>query len=121
MVIYGITTCGSVKKAIAFCKANNLEYDFVDMRQEPITGEKIDQWLSYVDIDTLFNSRGTKYRTLGLKEFKLDDEAKREWLIKRICSSKDQLLSTIMELVLAMMKNAISLYFLCFVINSAPL
>lgn len=82
MVIYGITTCGSVKKAIAFCKANNLEYDFVDMRQEPITGEKIDQWLSYVDIDTLFNSRGTKYRTLGLKEFKLDDEAKREWLIK---------------------------------------
>jgi len=82
MVIYGITTCGSVKKAITFCKSNHLDYEFIDMRQEPVTGEKIDHWLSYVDIDTLFNARGTKYRTLGLKEFHLDDDAKREWLIK---------------------------------------
>jgi Spx/MgsR family transcriptional regulator len=82
MMIYGIPTCGSVKKAIAFCKTNGLEYEFIDFRQEPATGEKIDQWLSYIDIDTLFNSRGTKYRTLGLKELHLDDETKRDWLIK---------------------------------------
>ncbi|NLC27352.1 MAG: Spx/MgsR family RNA polymerase-binding regulatory protein [Campylobacteraceae bacterium] len=82
MIIYGISSCGSVKKAIAFCKKYNLDYDFIDMREEPVGGEKIDHWLSYVDIDTLFNKRGTKYRTLGLKELDLDDEDKHRWLIE---------------------------------------
>lgn len=35
-----------------------------------------------VSIDTLFNNKGTKYRTLKLGEFNLDDAGKREWLIK---------------------------------------
>lgn len=82
MVIYGISSCSSVKKAIVFCKKHNLDYAFVNMREEPISADKIDQWLSYVDIDMLFNKRGTKYKTLELKELRLDDEDKRHWLIK---------------------------------------
>ena len=37
---------------------------------------------SKVDIDTLFNNRGTKYRMLKLKELNLDNNGKREWLCK---------------------------------------
>lgn len=30
----------------------------------------------------VFNSKGTKYRSLGLKELNLDEKGKFEWLVK---------------------------------------
>ncbi|MCG3717320.1 arsenate reductase family protein, partial [Aliarcobacter butzleri] len=33
-------------------------------------------------INILFNSKGTKYKTLNLKELNLDDNGKYEWLCK---------------------------------------
>ncbi len=80
--IYGIKTCGSVRKAIKFCEKYNLDYLFHDFRKEPLDSEKIKHFASKVDINILFNNRGTKYKTLGLKELNLDDHGKLEWLIK---------------------------------------
>lgn len=80
--IYGIKTCGSVKKALKFFKDNDIEYEFIDLKKEPVGCDKIDEWLSKVDMDILFNNRGTKYRTLKLKELNLDNEGKKEWLCK---------------------------------------
>ena len=80
--VYGIKTCGSVKKALKFFKDNGIEYEFIDFKKEPVGCGKIDEWLAKVDIDTLFNNRGTKYRTLKLKELNLDSNGKREWLCK---------------------------------------
>ncbi len=80
--VYGIKTCGSVKKALKFFKDNNIEYEFIDFKKEPVGCEKIDYWISKVGVDKLFNNRGTKYRMLKLKELNLDDEGKREWLCK---------------------------------------
>ena len=82
MKVYGIKTCGSVKKALKFFKDNNIEYEFIDLKKTPVNCEKIDEWLKKVDINTLLNNRGTKYRQLKLKELNLDDEGKREWLCK---------------------------------------
>ena len=82
MKIYGIKTCGSVKKAIKFFKDNEIEYEFVDFKKTPVGCNKIDVWISKVGIDVLFNNRGTKYRQLKLKELNLDDEGKREWLCR---------------------------------------
>jgi len=80
--MYGIPTCGSVKKAKKFFNENNIEFEFIDFKKTPVECEKIDEWLEQVDMKTLFNSRGTKYRTLKLKELNLDDEGKKEWLCK---------------------------------------
>ena len=80
--IYGIKTCGSVRKAIKFCKDNELEYEFFDFRKEPLSEEKVKYFASKVDIDKLFNNKGTKYKTLGLKELNLDSSGKLDWLIK---------------------------------------
>lgn len=80
MKIYGIKTCGSVRKAIKFMNDNNIEFDFVDLKKEKVECDKIGSWLKKVSIDTLFNNKGTKYRTLGLKEFNLDDTGKKQWL-----------------------------------------
>ena len=82
MKVYGIKTCGSVKKAIKFFKDRNIEFEFIDLKKEPVGCEKIEEWIKKVGIDTLFNKKGTKYRTLKLKELNLDDESKKEWLCK---------------------------------------
>ncbi len=80
--VYGIKTCGSVKKALKFLNEAGIEYEFIDFKKEQVGCDKIDYWLSFVSIDKLFNSRGTKYRMLKLKELNLDEAGKREWLCK---------------------------------------
>ncbi len=82
MKVYGIKTCGSVRKAIKFFKENQIQYDFIDFKKEQIGIKKIEEWLEKVSIDKLFNNKGTKYRTLKLKELNLDDNEKKEWLAK---------------------------------------
>ncbi len=82
MKLYGIKTCGSVKKAMKFFKDHNIEYEFIDFKNFHVNEEIIKKWLEFVSIDKLFNSRGTKYRTLKLKELNLDDEGKKQWLVR---------------------------------------
>jgi len=82
MIIYGIKTCGSVRKAIKFCKDNELEYTFHDFRKEPLDDSKLDFFASHIDINLLFNNKGTKYKDLKLKELNLDEQGKLTWLKK---------------------------------------
>ncbi len=82
MKLYGIKTCDSVRKARKFMKEHGIDYTFVDFRETPVDAAKIAQWLEKVSIDTLFNNRGTTYRTLRLKEKNLTDAEKAEWLAK---------------------------------------
>ncbi len=80
--IYGIKTCSTVRKAIKFCKDNNLEYTFIDFRETPLECDKVKYFSSKIDINILFNNRGTKYKDLNLKELNLDENGKLEWLCK---------------------------------------
>ena len=80
--VYGIKNCDSVKKALKFFKANNLDYTLFDYKAEPLPCEKIDFWLTKVEIKTLFNARSTTYRNLRLKEMNLDVTQQAEWLCK---------------------------------------
>ncbi|AKF25459.1 arsenate reductase [Sulfurovum lithotrophicum] len=80
--IYGIKNCDSVRKARKFFKSHGIPHEFIDFRETPVTAETIDSWLQYSDINTLFNTRGTTYRTLKLKEKNLSDDEKCQWLAK---------------------------------------
>ena len=82
MKVYGIKTCDTVRKALKFLKEKGVEFDFVDLKKEPVGCETIDRWLSRVDLATLFNKRGTKYRMLKLKDLGLDETGMREWLCR---------------------------------------
>jgi len=82
MTIYGIKTCSTVGKARKFMKENEIEFDFVDYKIEFVDETKIRKWLEQVDMKILFNTRGTKYRDLKLKELDLDDDGKIEWMAK---------------------------------------
>ncbi len=80
--VYGIKTCGSVRKALKFFKDKEIEVEFTDIRKTPQGCDKIEKWVSKVDVNILFNNKGTKYRQLGLKELNLDENGKKEWLCK---------------------------------------
>lgn len=80
--IYGIKNCDSVKKAIKYLKSREIAYEFIDFRETPVSQSTIVSWLKHTDMKTLFNTRGTTYRTLKLKELDLNDEDKQLWLAK---------------------------------------
>ena len=80
--IYGIKNCDSVRKAVKYAKNHDLLYELIDFRETPVTPDIIAKWLTSTDINTLFNTRGTTYRTLKLKELNLSDEDKVQWLAK---------------------------------------
>ena len=69
-------------KARKFMRENEIEFDFVDYKVASVDEEKIRSWLEKVDMKLLFNTRGTKYRDLKLKDLNLDDEGKIAWMAK---------------------------------------
>lgn len=80
--LYGIKTCGSVKKAMQFLDSKGIEYTFIDFKKEAPNLEKIGYWLKFVPLKTLCNSKGTTYKKLGLKDKNLEDNAIKQWLIE---------------------------------------
>lgn len=81
MKIYGITTCGSVKNAFTFFKNKTLPYEFIDLKKVSIEEEKLRVWLQKQPLSIIFNTKGTKYKTLGLNKT-ISDEEKIQWLLK---------------------------------------
>ena len=79
--VYGITTCGSVKKALSFLKAKGLAYTFHVLKTVHVKPEQLHTWLTKQPLSVVFNTKGTKFKTLGLSK-ELSDEAKKEWLLK---------------------------------------
>lgn len=82
MTIYGIKTCSTVSKARKFMKERDIAFDFIDYKVTSVNEDKIRYWLTKVEMKILFNTRGTKYRELGLKAMNLDDEEKIAWMAK---------------------------------------
>lgn len=82
IIVYGIKSCGSVKKAFQFFNENGLEFTFVDFKTTPVDSQKITQWIEKSDLTLLLNTKGTTYRNLGLKSLNLDEPQKIQWMAK---------------------------------------
>lgn len=80
MKVYGITTCGSVKKAMSFLKTKGLEFEFVDFKKTKIDSQTLAKWQIQAPMGILFNTKGTKFKTLGLDK-NMNDDAKAKWLL----------------------------------------
>lgn len=65
MKIYGITTCGTVKKARAWLAAQGADVPYHDFRKDGLDGELLDRWFSLASWETLLNRKGTTWRKLG--------------------------------------------------------
>jgi len=81
--LYGIKNCDSVKKAIKFCKAEDIEYLLHDFKETTVDRSTIDRWIeSGATVKQLFNARSTTYRNLKLKDKNLKESDKLEWIAK---------------------------------------
>ena len=62
--LYGISNCDTVRKAIKYLDYNNIRYQFIDYRKNPMSLEKLQTIVSAVGWEDLINRRSTTYRSL---------------------------------------------------------
>lgn len=63
-LLYGIKTCGSVKKATKLLKSHQIAYDFIDLKTYTPSLEDIKIWVAQKGIQTILNTKGATYKTL---------------------------------------------------------
>jgi arsenate reductase len=66
--IFGIKNCDTMKKAIKWLKAHNVDFHFHDYKKESIDKETLRTWLEEVEWEQLINRRGTSWRKLTEQE-----------------------------------------------------
>lgn len=72
--VYGIKNCNKVRDTFKWLEENDVEYEFIDLKKDPLSEGKLDEFVHKVGLDVLVNKRGTKWRTLGLKDKDLDED-----------------------------------------------
>lgn len=63
--VYGIKNCDTVKKALKYLSAHNVDYRFIDFRQNPLSVDTVKRWVESIGRDVLLNKRATTYRNLS--------------------------------------------------------
>ena len=72
--VIGIKNCDTIKKTKKWLTENEVEFEFIDLKKEPLSIDEIKELEYKVGLDVLVNKRGTTYRNLGLKDRDLSDE-----------------------------------------------
>ncbi len=62
--LYGISNCGTVKKAKAWLDARGVTYDWQDFRKEPVDPGRVAGWVEALGSKPLRNTSGGSYRAL---------------------------------------------------------
>ena len=69
--IYGIPTCGTCKKALQWLDAQQIDYEFINTKEQPPSSEQIAKWVKTLGDKSMRNTSGQSYRAL--------DEIKDTW------------------------------------------
>ena len=62
--IYGIKHCDTMKKAVAWCAAHDVAYDFHDYKKQGVAREERVACIFHVGWKSLLNTKGTTWRRL---------------------------------------------------------
>lgn len=73
--VYGIPTCGTVKKAQSWLSARGVEAIRVDLRATPPDRARIARWVAAFGVAALKNTSGGAYRALPADRDRWSDEA----------------------------------------------
>jgi Spx/MgsR family transcriptional regulator len=72
--VYGIKNCNKVRDTFKWLDENDVDYQFIDLKKDPLSEGKLDEFVHKVGLDVLINRRGTTWRYLGLKDKNLDED-----------------------------------------------
>ena len=64
ITLYGIKTCGSVRKAIALLEKHSIPFNFVDLKTHSLNNALITSWREKKGIKIVLNTKGTTYKNL---------------------------------------------------------
>ncbi|MEG4249304.1 Spx/MgsR family RNA polymerase-binding regulatory protein [Microcoleus sp. Pol10D4] len=93
--VYGIPNCGTCKKAFQWLKDSDVNYEFINTKEQPPTRETIQSWVTALGFQPMRNTSGQSYRALGddkknwTSEQWVDAFAKDAMLLKRPLFVKD--------------------------------
>lgn len=65
IAVYGIPTCGTCKKALAWLDNNGIDYTFINTKENPPSQAEITAWVKTLGNKPLRNTSGQSYRALG--------------------------------------------------------
>ena len=64
IIVYGIKTCDSIKKARTWLDAQKITYSFHDYRVDGLEPDLLSQFVDQLGIDAILNQRSTSWRQL---------------------------------------------------------
>ncbi|MEW6995601.1 Spx/MgsR family RNA polymerase-binding regulatory protein [Colwelliaceae bacterium MEBiC 14330] len=64
ITLYGINNCDTVKKALKWLVAHDIEHQFYDFKKQELTPELLQQFVDKSDWSLLLNKRSTSFRNL---------------------------------------------------------
>lgn len=64
ITLYGIKTCGSVKKAITLLDKHSIPFHFIDLKTTTPNKEQLKSWIESKGIKVVLSSKGTTYKNL---------------------------------------------------------
>jgi Spx/MgsR family transcriptional regulator len=73
LTIYGIKNCDTVKKSLKWLDKHSVNYQFIDVREQPLQKETVLNWLNELPADQLINKRSTSWRNLSDNQKTLKD------------------------------------------------
>jgi len=80
--LYGVPNCQQIRKTKALFHENNIAYEFIHVKKDPVSEERLKEVVAQLGLDKALNSKGATYRKLGLKQMNLSDEELFAWLLK---------------------------------------
>lgn len=72
--IAGIKNCNKIRETKKWMKEHDVDFEFIDVKKDPLTREELKELEFKVGLDVLVNKRGRKWRDLGLAKKDLSDE-----------------------------------------------
>lgn len=80
--IAGIKNCNKIRDTKKWMKAHDVDFEFIDVKKDPLTREELKELEFKVGLDVLVNKRGRTWRDLGLANKDLSDKELFEQLLK---------------------------------------
>lgn len=65
IIIYGIKSCDTMKKAFNKLDALGINYEFHDYKKKGVDKDRVQRWVNTLGIDKVLNKRGTTWRKLS--------------------------------------------------------
>lgn len=68
ITLYGIPNCDTVRKARRWLDQHQIDYQFVDFREQPLGADTVDEWLDTLGWEAVVNRRSTTWKQLDRAE-----------------------------------------------------